>query len=867
MALILEDTYGNQYQASVATTQVSNYSADGMLTFKLIENEQTAYYINDVSKMWRVRNVKGNMDNQRYTVVIVNRTSPKDKQIVEVTAREEQFDYLANSRIYSNITGSRTPDVYFQSVFEDTPYQFTFLSPMPNAISWENAGDGDDRLSMFLKGLNRYGLEYRFDYDSGMFELADEIARRPAYQINKRINANNVHHEEDATQFFTYAEGYGNYDDGDSMQQAKLKKAYTSKLANIPGIGKRHAPALTDGRITSESTMIKKLTELVESSLKVSVTLDFVALPDDYPYARPEIGDIIPVIDKDIGYKQDLRINEMKIYRDAKHRVYKHDVTVGDRSRKSRYNVATRGAISTIQDITSGRYVFSTDVMPAAVKSATNKLLAANTELGFGEYGIRAIDKDNPNYVTLMNSAGLGVSTDGGQTFRSAITRGAINADLITAGSINANYIKTGVLNTQLVTIRGSATDSFIQMDNDEIISTGKFARTWANTSDVARLNLGIRQGRILVSNEDNGFNLYMTEKGLSTMMNAVSGDTAGTLEFHYQGYNESSRGVRLHSTYGAVALESDYSRIYTVANLTNNIESRQYGVYVRPFKDTRVGLNEFYFYVKEANSAGDTDGALLYGNLSDSSTHYGSGIRFSKSKSENTVYATNDNGDIGTGNFYANKLFGDWQSKSTNLYAMTAYDGALRITDKNGYNNGNPNYRDLQCKSIVADSIRTDGGNFYIGVSTDELRITNNLLYNGGNVGYKDIRLRDVNAMGSVYVPTGTVDAKYIKANGSSVSSSEKYKTNIMPWNYDATKALMGTKLYQYNYKNELSDGVDRVRHGVIVERETPEIFKDIFGDGVEHYEMISTLIKGFQEQQNQIENLKEKLEELQNG
>ncbi|WP_456044140.1 tail tube TT1 domain-containing protein [Staphylococcus chromogenes] len=472
MALILEDTYGNQYQASVATTQVSNYSADGMLTFKLIENEQTAYYINDVGKMWRVRNVKGNTDNQRYTVVIVDRTSPKDKQIVEVTAREEQFDYLANSRVYSNITGSRTPDVYFQSVFEDTPYQFTFLGPMPNAISWENAGDGDDRLSMFLKGLNRYGLEYRFDYDSGMFELADEIARRPAYQINKRINANNVHHEEDATQFFTYAEGYGNYDDGDSMQQAKLKKAYTSKLANIPGIGKRHAPALTDGRITSESTMIKKLTELVESSLKVSVTLDFVALPDDYPYARPEIGDIIPVIDKDIGYKQDLRINEMKIYRDAKHRVYKHDVTVGDRSRKSRYNAATRGAISTIQDIASGRYVFSTDVMPAAVKSATNKLLAANTELGFGEYGIRAIDKDNPNYVTLMNSAGLGVSTDGGQTFRSAITRGAINADLITAGSINANYIKSGALATALVTIYGR--DRLIEMTGDEIRLLGR---------------------------------------------------------------------------------------------------------------------------------------------------------------------------------------------------------------------------------------------------------------------------------------------------------------------------------------------------------------------------------------------------------
>ncbi|PTJ72022.1 hypothetical protein BUZ56_07380 [Staphylococcus hyicus] len=445
MALILEDTQGNQYFASVGTTQVSNYSADGMITFKLIENEQTAYYINDVSKMWRVRNVKGNTDNQRYTVVIVKRTSPKDVQVVEVTAREEQFDYLANTRVYANISGSRTANNYFAEIFNGTPYTFS-ISTNVLAVEWENAGDGNDRLSMFLKGLNRYGLEFKFDYDSNHFELAEEISRRPAYHINKRLNANNVHHEEDATAFYTYIEGYGNFADDEGMHEAKLKKSHTSDLAAIPGIGKRHAPALTDGRITSEDTMLKKLSEIVEDSLKVSVTLDFVALPDEYPFAQPEIGDIIPVIDKDIGYNQELRVNEMKTYRDAKHRVYKRDVTVGDRSRLARFNSESRGAINTVKDLVAGRYQLSTDVMPPAVNSATVKLLAANTELGFGEYGIRAVDKDNPNYVTLMNSAGLGVSTDGGQTFTSAITRGAINADLITAGSIRANIIQGGML-------------------------------------------------------------------------------------------------------------------------------------------------------------------------------------------------------------------------------------------------------------------------------------------------------------------------------------------------------------------------------------------------------------------------------------
>lgn len=149
-------------------------------------------------------------------------------------------------------------------------------------------------------------------------------------------------------------------------------------------------------------------------------------------------------------------------------------------------------------------------------------------------------------------------------------------------------------INVNNIGLRGGDSVNYLEIKNNSVLSRGRFTRTWANNTDTANLTLGIRNGYLLVSNEDNGYNLYMTEKGLSTMMNAASGETAGTLEFHYQGYNENSRGVRLHSTYGAVALESDQSRIYTVANLTNNIESRQYGVYIRPFKDTRAGLNEF---------------------------------------------------------------------------------------------------------------------------------------------------------------------------------------------------------------------------------------------------------------------------------
>lgn len=393
-------------------------------------------------------------------------------------------------------------------------------------------------------------------------------------------------------------------------------------------------------------------------------------------------------------------------------------------------------------------------------------------------------------------------------------------------------------INVNNIGLRGGDSVNYLEIKNNSVLSRGRFTRTWANNTDTANLTLGIRNGYLLVSNEDNGYNLYMTEKGLSTMMNAASGETAGTLEFHYQGYNENSRGVRLHSTYGAVALESDQSRIYTVANLTNNIESRQYGVYIRPFKDTRIGLNEFYFYVKDNDSDSDTDGAILYGNISDPEGQHGAGIRFSKSRTENIVYATNEKGDIGSGDFYASNLYGSLRAKSTNQYVLVAYDGELRVTDKNGASGSSINYRPVRTNELKTTHSYAfsnhSGADVYFGVGMNEMRITDNNFYNGGRTSYKPVRALD-----------------FIK------SSRAEYKEEIKLWDYDALSVITNDLLlYSYKYKDDIRG---LMQHGPVIGDgyKTPTEF--IFGDGINTNEMLSWALRAIQQ-------LNEKLEALQN-
>lgn len=845
MALILIDLKGNAYPVETVTNHTARMNGDGMLTFNVIENSQTEHFINDISKLWRVENVTGKAESQDYVIVIARRKALKDKQIVEVTAKEEQFDYLETQRVYENITGSRTAVDYFNLIFDGTPYSYVLLDDA-YAKEWENAGDGQSKFDMFLKGLERYGFEFQYDPASKTFKLGERISRRPAYYISKRLNANDISFEEDATSFYTYARGYGDYEGDDNMHEANLKREWPkgAKSPMIELFGIREAPPITDGRITKEETLDKKLEELVDQSVKMSIELDFVALGRNYPFAQPEIGDEIPVIDETINFNKLLRIHEIKTTRDAHHKVTKQTIVVGDPKREIRYKKKQAGAISNIDDLLGGRTKLRESVLPRAINEATEMLQKTSSELTFSEQGIVAVDKNNPNYVTLLNSSGLGVSKDGGQSFHNAITRGQINADLITAGSLNADYIRGGTLDANLVRIVGGANGNYISMTSDTINSKGTFTRTWANITDTASLNLGIRKGSIMVSNEDTGYNLYMTEKGLSTMMHGAGDETAGTLEFHSQRFNETSRGVTLHSTYGAVALLAENSRVYTRSKFTNNIESEQYGVYVRPYKFSRVGVNEFNFYVKDNPSATETDGALLYGNLSGSGTKMGSGIRFGKQLP--VVYATNEVGDIGSGYFYGAGFQGDWLAKSSNVYACV--NGALRVTDMRGYNNGYPVYKDIDAKDIRANSIRVNtGNNLYLGTSTGEVRVTNNLMYNGGSIGYKPIRASEFRG----------------KLNE---NSSERYKTNIALWEVDASEMMRETEFYEYNYKADLAEGDTQKNHGVVIERETPENFsKD--GDSIHLYEMVSTIGKALKEQIQRNDELEQKLEALENG
>lgn len=398
------------------------------------------------------------------------------------------------------------------------------------------------------------------------------------------------------------------------------------------------------------------------------------------------------------------------------------------------------------------------------------------------------------------------------------------------------------------VGIHGGDSTNYIYLSQDKIEMAGTFQRTFRGNTQKDNVFMRAQGGYLRFRNNNQNRSLYYSDFGISTYIDGDSSEASGTLQFFDYTYSptNSVRGVTLNSAGGAIALNSERNRIVLDANATVNIESETSSVYIRPMKNNRAGTNEFRFWTKLNDSVADTDGVLSYGTITElvekapASYSFGSGIRFDKSPKSRYIYATDKDGNIGTGDFYARNLLGDWWAKNNNLYALVdPKEGKLRITDYNGYNNGSPKYKDLQCDDIQANSVRVNTGqNFYIGVSTNELWVTNNLRYNGGNTGFKPVRASD-----------------FIKA------SSAEFKHDIKKWDYDALNVISNElQLYSYKYND---DEKETIHHGPVIGDGYDIPVEFVFNSGVNTNEMLSWALRAIQQLNKKINTLEEQLNE----
>ncbi|WP_349675684.1 hypothetical protein, partial [Oenococcus oeni] len=105
---------------------------------------------------------------------------------------------------------------------------------------------------------------------------------------------------------YTYAVGYGDYDDDEGIENPGFIVKF--EHPNMKDVGRYDAPPIKDGRIKDPELMQDKLRTLIESSVKTSISLDFIVLNDRYPNAIAKVSQTVHIRHAILGLNVFVRI-------------------------------------------------------------------------------------------------------------------------------------------------------------------------------------------------------------------------------------------------------------------------------------------------------------------------------------------------------------------------------------------------------------------------------------------------------------------------------------------------------------------------------------------------------------------------------
>ncbi len=440
----VRDLNGDEYPLMATITHNKELNGNQSISFIVKPNKVNNAFIGNISEMWEVVD-----DNDvTHKVKYAKKAGKGNLLDVEIKAIPLFYDVLDNSRIYDEYNEHMTAQLALNRIFDGLPFNFILVGQF-DAVQWEGFGAGESRLETFKRALERYKMEFRI-VDNTIY-LEHRIGRDTNFMYRYQLNASNIIKVIDADEYWTYAIGYGDYGDGDGgedWKNAKLIREYTSPLAKIPRIGVRHAPPLKNGNITTEPKMDSDLKEIVDSSLKISITTDIHDLrKQGYALAQPEIGDRVFIIDERIGLNEEVRVIDISVTKNQKGEIEDLKLTIGSEGLTKRHQSNMKTATKRINDLIEGRKRLPDSVYDPRMWQATKDMQSVMSELVTpNNGGLMSINKDNPNLVTIFNSAGFFVSNDGGTTAKEAMTGNGINASAVTTGTMLADFIAGGTL-------------------------------------------------------------------------------------------------------------------------------------------------------------------------------------------------------------------------------------------------------------------------------------------------------------------------------------------------------------------------------------------------------------------------------------
>lgn len=433
---VFKDISNKEYVADTEIKLTEGVNGEKSLT-------GTIYFGNEVKKKlakgWTM------IFNDEEYAIVTFRYNDTDNT-VSFSAVQMFFYTLSIKAFHEEWNGSHPLNEYLNAIFKDTGYSYNNETSTA-AFEKENWGL-KDKLSLFNDIINQISAE--FEVKGTTVYIKDKIGSDLSTVVRQGFNLSKAEIETDNSSFATYGVGYGAHDNVDDQTSPRLSVEYYSPLYDMykDKFGAIEAEPVDDERYTISDNLLAAVKAKVDNSWSLSITVSLLDLQNaGYPYAMASAGDSITIVDESLGFEDEVRIIKVVSSYNINGERVSVDVTCGDLTMAQTQSASSSVATSTITDIINGNSVLPDAWFSEQMQLATNSILAARTELKFTDQGIIAIDKSDHNKMVILNSAGIGVSTDGGQTFKTAITAESIDGQNINIKNLNASNIVGGIIN------------------------------------------------------------------------------------------------------------------------------------------------------------------------------------------------------------------------------------------------------------------------------------------------------------------------------------------------------------------------------------------------------------------------------------
>ncbi|HCD2005693.1 phage tail protein [Enterococcus faecalis] len=488
------DTDGNTFIALADISFVRSLNGEKSISGTIYTNNDVLHRID---RGWQVE-----FENEKYYLTYAMPTDYGNNITVEFDAIHEFFFRMGKSCVYDTLNGSNTAKAYLDFIFKNSGFTYSLAATIP-AFEKENFGM-KNRLALFNDFINSTNTEFQIIGNN--LYIVDKIGSDLSTIVRKGFNMQELGLEHNISDFVTYAKGFGAYKDPNDVTKGRLIVEYTSPLAEI--YGKLEADPIIDERYTKEDSFLEHLKEIVESSYSISVNLTVEDLRKvGYQYGLPEPGDYIMAVNEQLGFQQKIRIVGVTENFNVTGDLIENNITCNSLNLVDKKNQADASNAQSWSDISNGIKPIPNEWLTAAIQQATSDLINSQTEVKYAKTGILAIDKNDSNKIVILNSAGIGISTDGGKSFENAITANGINASAINTGILKAIAIEGVTISGSVITSIGK--DFSLKEDNGAI--------TWTRNSDGKEI---FKFYTTLINQKEGNVRLDVSDEGSFTIFN-----------------------------------------------------------------------------------------------------------------------------------------------------------------------------------------------------------------------------------------------------------------------------------------------------------------------------------------------------------